>query len=92
VYILAEVCQPVSRRLLAEFAHEEELTVQTVLNEWQPCLQVQQVEDDVRYAVYHRSFRDFLVRQDIMQAAGVTLPEIHTRIANSLWEALYGAE
>lgn len=92
VYILAEVRHPVSRQLLAEFAHEAELTVQAVLDEWQPFLQAQQVEGALRYRVYHSSFRAFLTRQDIMQAAGVTLPEIHARIANSLWEALYGPE
>ena len=86
----AAVRHPVSRQLLAEFAHEAEPTVQAVLDEWQLFLQAQQVEGALRYSVYHSSLRAFLVRQDVMQAAGVSLWAIHAQIAEILWRGLYG--
>ena len=49
-----------------------------------------QTDDEVpAYSLYHGSFRDFLHRKDIVQAAGVTLPGIHALIADRLWESLF---
>lgn len=84
VYILAELPEPVSRKLISEFTGETELTVQEVLNEWQQFLHDKQE----RYSFYHASFRDFLHRQEIVQAAGVTIPGIKALIADSLSEEL----
>jgi hypothetical protein len=92
VYVLAEVRHPVSRQLLVEFVQEEAPTVQAVLHDWLQFLHVEPLEDALGYSVYHDSFRKFLARQDIVQAAGVSLPDIHAMIANPLWEALYGPE
>jgi hypothetical protein len=76
--------------LIAEFAGEEELTVQEVLDDWDQFLHEQRAEGQTRYSVYHASFRDFLYRKDIVQAAGVTLKEINALIADSLWDELFG--
>lgn len=37
--------------------------------------------DDERYSVYHASFRDFLHRKDILEKTGLTIPKIHSQIA-----------
>lgn len=86
VYILAEIQQPVSRRLIANFAQEDDLTVQEVLDEWSQFLHIKTTNGDVQYSIYHTSFRDFLHHKDIVQAAGVTFGEIHGRIADDLWK------
>ena len=89
VYVLSEVKQPVSRQLIAHFARQDEYQVQQVLNEWNQFLHKQLADVQVRYSVYHASFREFLHRKDIVQAAGVTIPEIHTLIADVLWNDLF---
>lgn len=70
VYFLAELREPVSRRLLAELCGEKSLTVQMVLDEWQQFLRETQLESETRYSIYHQSFSDFLYRKDIVQAYG----------------------
>jgi hypothetical protein len=70
VYFLAELREPVSRRLLAELSGEKAVTVQDVLNDWEQFLRPVQVDSETRYSVYHQSFCDFLYRKDIVQAYG----------------------
>ena len=90
IYLLAEVREPVSRSLIAEFAEVNQLTMQEVLNEWSQFLYEQRVEMHTRYSLYHASFRDFLHRKDIIKAAGVTIQGINALIANNLWGKLFG--
>ncbi|MBN9519762.1 ATP-binding protein [bacterium] len=91
VYVLSEVHQPVSRDLITGFVSEDAITVQEVLDEWEQFLHREWVDGQPRYSVYHSSFRDFLHRKDIVQAAGVTLEEINGLIADNLWESFFGA-
>jgi hypothetical protein len=97
VYVLSEVRQPVSRKLISEFTTNEEmrvdeLTVQEALDEWSQFLHEQLSPDGTRYSIYHSSFRDFLHRKDIVQAAGVTIKDINALIADNLWAELFGKE
>jgi len=68
------------------------LTVQEVLDEWEQFLHKQSVEQETCYSVYHASFRDFLHRKDIVQAAGVSLKAIKKQKSDTLWEAMFGDE
>jgi hypothetical protein len=72
--------------------HVDQLAVQEVLDEWKQFLHEQPASDGLRYSVYHASFRDFLHRKDIVQAAGVTVKGINALIANNLWKSLLGPE
>jgi hypothetical protein len=95
VYILSEVQKPVTRRLIGQFASGrdfpiDEITVQSVLDQWDQFLHKQTGSTETCYAVYHTSFREFLYRQDIVQAAGITIPGIHGLIADELWANLFG--
>lgn len=95
IYVLCEARLPVSRRLISEFASDQafqvdEFTVQEVLDEWGQFLHKQPLPDDFRYSVYHSSFRDFLHRKDIVQAAGVTIKDINALISNNFWNELFG--
>ncbi len=92
VYILAEVRQLTSRRLIAEYAKTDELTVQEVLNAWDQFLHKQLVEREIRYSIYHASFQDFLHRKDTVQLADVTIEDINTLIAQNLLQKLLGKE
>jgi hypothetical protein len=94
IYILSEVRQAVSRKLITEFARTptlpiDELLVQQVLDEWKQFLHEYTVEGCKRYSIYHTSFRDFLHRKDIVQAAGIVIKDIHSMITNDLWQEFF---
>jgi len=95
IYILCEALQPVSARLISEFASNQamtidQLTVQETLDEWEQFIHEQTSPEGKLYSIYHTSFRDFLHLKDIVQAAGVTIPDINALIADNLWDSLYG--
>lgn len=92
VYVLSEVPIPVSRTLVAQVTGEDEVAVQEVLGEWAQFLREQLVEGERRYSMYHTSFRDFLHRQDIVQAAGTSLKDINSLISGDFWRELYPPE
>jgi len=92
VYVIAELRQPMPRREITEFAEEDAFTVQEVLDEWEQFLRKEQVNDETYYSIYHSSFRDFLYRKDIVQAAGVTLQGINALIADNLTQGVFGDE
>lgn len=70
VYFLAELREPVSRRLLAELSAEKSVEVQSVLDEWKQFLRETIVDGENRYSIYHQSFCDFLYSNNIIQAYG----------------------
>jgi hypothetical protein len=93
VYLLSEIRRPASRALISQFAstsdtNVNELAVQEILDDWGEFLH-ETNNEVLHYSVYHASFREFLHRKDIVQAAGVTLPQIRTLIADDLWERLF---
>ncbi len=90
VYVLAELQEPVSRALIAEFAQEDSLTVQEVLEQWREFLREEPVDQQTCYSIYHASFADFLYRKDIVQAAGDLISRVKRQIANDLLGGLYG--
>jgi hypothetical protein len=92
VYVLAELREPVSRKLIGEFSGEDAFTVQEVLDEWEQFLHNDKVDGETRYSVYHSSFCDFLARKDIVQAAGVTLQGINALMADNLTQGVFGDE
>jgi hypothetical protein len=97
VYVLCEARQPVSRSFIAHIAKDtslqfDDLTVQEVLDEWDQFLHEQEAQAGKLYSMYHASFRDFLHRQDIVKAAGVSIANINSVIADNLWEDLFGVE
>ncbi|MGD8456996.1 MAG: helix-turn-helix domain-containing protein [Anaerolineales bacterium] len=92
IYILSEVRQPVSSALIADFASEDVIIVQEALDEWRQFLHEHAVERQTRYSLYHTSFRDFLHKKEIIQAAGVSIKDINTMLADNLWGDLFGEE
>lgn len=84
LYTLSQVRMPVSRTLLSEFAMLDQMTVQHIIDEWSQFLHRQIVDGDQRWSIYHSSFSDFLERSDIIQAAGVSLPDINKTISDQL--------
>ena len=88
VYVMCALRSAASREVIAKYSKQNELTVQEVLDGWTEFLQKQESYQSPRYRFYHESFRDFLHRRDIVQAAGVNLPDISAEVANNMTEGL----
>ncbi|NET05808.1 MAG: hypothetical protein F6K16_14115 [Symploca sp. SIO2B6] len=88
VYVMCALRGAASREVIAKYSKQNELTVQEVLEGWAQFLQKQESYQPPRYRFYHESFRDFLHRRDIVQAAGVNLPDISAEVADNITEGL----
>ncbi|MGL4502935.1 MAG: hypothetical protein ACRCU2_27990, partial [Planktothrix sp.] len=92
IYLLSKTRKPVSCDLLADFAEEDPLTVQDVLDDWEQFLRQRFVDEEEVYSIYHKSFQDFLFKKRTVQKAGISLRDIEQAIVDNLWEDLYGKE
>lgn len=91
IYLLTKTRKPVSCDILADFAEEDALDVQEVLDDWEQFLRTNS-DTPPDYSIYHASFQRFLHRKDVVQKAGLSLRDIEMAIADNLWRALYGDE
>ncbi|MEG5176178.1 ATP-binding protein [Microcoleus sp. B3-D7] len=91
IYLLTKTRKPVSCDILADFAEEDALDVQEVLDDWEQFLR-RSGDSSPDYSIYHASFQRFLHRKDVVQKSGVRLRDIETAISDNLWEDLYGDE
>ena len=88
IYVMCALKSAVSREMIVKYSQEDAFTVQEVLKDWTQFLQEEKTYQPPRYRFYHESFRDFLQRQDIVEAAGVSLPQISAEVANNMGEGL----
>jgi len=88
IYVMCALKSAVSSEMIVKYSQEDAFTVQEVLKDWTQFLQKQENYQPPRYRFYHESYRDFLERQDIVQAAGVSLPEISAEVAKNMGEGL----
>ncbi|RUT09878.1 hypothetical protein DSM106972_003730 [Dulcicalothrix desertica PCC 7102] len=68
VYRLAISLEPVSVRMLAQLSKKQPFIVQRVLDEWGQFLHKVKVGNESRYSIYHKSFQDFLLSDEIAGA------------------------
>ncbi len=92
VYTICALRRPVSCEEIAERSGQEKLIVQDVINKWVEFLHEQNNYQPPRYNFYHESFRDFLNRQDIVEAAGESLQSISAEVAKNLAGGIFGNE
>lgn len=95
IYVMCELHQPASSKLIAEFANSDklavdELDVLQVLREWKQFLHKQHTPERPHYSIYHTSFLDFLKEPEIMKEASITLQGIHAQISKFLLRERYG--
>jgi hypothetical protein len=91
IYLLTKTRKPISCDILADFAEEDALDLQEVLDDWEQFLRRNR-DTPPDYSIYHASFQRFLHRKDVVEEAGVSLRDIETAISDNLWEDLYGDE
>ncbi len=90
LYVLSEVREPISPQLIAEFADLDPLVVQAVINEWRQFLAVEERAGQRLYSLFHRTFRDFLHRKDIVDASDIAIESVNRAIADNLWQEVMG--
>ena len=88
IYVMCALKSSVSREMIVKYSQEDNLTVQEVIKDWTQFLQEQKTYQPPRYRFYHESFRDFLQRQDIVEAAGMSLPQISAEVAKNIGKGL----
>jgi hypothetical protein len=93
VYLLATALEPVSWTwIVRRLDTQKPILVVQILKEWDQFLREQRLDGETRYSLYHSSFRDFLYRQDIVQAAGETIEGVNAQIVNSFTQGVFDDE
>lgn len=95
---LTVVKEPVSVDLLVDFSGVADRNrIRDVLREWDSFLYQTVVEDETsktgkqkRFRLYHDSFHDFIAAKDEIEEEKVSLKAANRRIADVLWNELYG--
>ncbi|UNU27452.1 ATP-binding protein [Microcoleus vaginatus HSN003] len=83
IYVISKAREAVSRRWIAKSVGETDLKVQQVLKKWDSFLRQQQVSGEIRYSIYHNSFREFLAKDETVQSAGVNVEELNRQGMNN---------
>jgi hypothetical protein len=90
LYVLASLNRPVPRDLFAHLSGLSSLQAQDVLEDWRPFL-ASSIQDGVScFSLYHASFREFLHRKEVLQAAGIDLQNLDKSIADIMKKDLLG--
>ncbi|MGB3266032.1 MAG: ATP-binding protein [Microcoleus sp.] len=76
IYVLSKAREAVSRGWIAKSVGERDFEVQRVLRKWDSFLRQQQVDGEIRYSIYHNSFRDFLEKDETVQSAGIDVEKV----------------
>ncbi|MGB3266054.1 MAG: ATP-binding protein, partial [Microcoleus sp.] len=77
IYVLSKAREAVSRGWIAKSVGETDFKVQQVLKKWESFLRQPQVDGEIRYSIYHNSFRDFLAKNETVQSAGVDVEKLN---------------
>jgi hypothetical protein len=83
IYVLSKAREAVSRGWIAKSVAETDFKVQQVLRKWDSFLRQQQVDGEIRYSIYHNSFRDFLEKDETVQSAGINVEEVKRKGINN---------
>jgi hypothetical protein len=83
IYVISKAREAVSRRWIAKSVGETDLKVQQVLKKWDSFLRQQQVSGEIRYSIYHNSFREFLAKDEIVQSAEVDVEKLNRQGMNN---------
>ncbi|MEG4867169.1 MULTISPECIES: ATP-binding protein [unclassified Microcoleus] len=86
IYVLSKAHEAVSRRWIAKAVGETEFKVQQVLKKWDSFLRQEQINGEIRYNIYHNSFREFLEKDETVQSAGVNVEELNRQSINNRLE------
>ena len=83
IYVLSIAREAVSRGWIAKSVAKTDFEVQQVLRKWESFLRQQQVDGEIRYSIYHNSFRDFLAKDETVQSAGIDVEKLNRQGINN---------
>ena len=83
IYVLSKAREAVSRGWIAKSVAETDFKVQQVLKKWDSFLRQQPVDGEIRYSIYHNSFREFLAQDETVQSAGINVEEVKRKGINN---------
>lgn len=83
IYVLSKAREAVSRGWIAKSVGETNFKVQQVLRKWDSFLRQQQVDGEIRYNIYHNSFREFMEKDETVQSAGINVEELNRNSINN---------
>ncbi len=86
IYVLSKAHEAVDRGWIAKSVRETDFKVQQVLQKWNSFLRQEQVNGEIRYNIYHNTFREFLEKNETVQSAGVDVKEINRQSINNRLE------
>ncbi|MEG3932127.1 MULTISPECIES: ATP-binding protein [unclassified Microcoleus] len=95
VYILSETSELIPDKDIVQIIkytgeQEAEFNVQYVLKGWKQFLHSPIMYGQTFYRFYHHSYRRFIENREDVKAAGITIENIKTLMADSNWQELYG--
>jgi len=90
LYVLVERNTSISSRMIANILDQEELEINSVLKEWIEYITKRRNEDENRdyYSIYHRSFQEFLKKQDELNPNRKLFDEVKTKMADYMRDLL----
>ena len=84
LFILVEIGTPITWKMIADIAKQEEYDVQSVLDEWVEYLKQQDIKGEICHSIYHASFLDFLKAKRVLDSKRKLFEEVNRRIADYL--------
>ncbi|MEH2212452.1 helix-turn-helix domain-containing protein [Nostoc sp.] len=84
LFILVEIGTPITWKMIADIAKQEEYDVQSVLDEWVEYLKQQDIKGEICHSIYHASFLDFLKAKRVLDSKRKLFQEVNQRIADYL--------
>lgn len=94
LFILVSIGKPISCEMIAGMAGKDEYDVKEVLDKWTEYLNLQEIEGDSCYTIYHASFRDFLKVKAALDGKRKLFKEVNQQIAEywEKWESETGED
>jgi len=95
IMALTVIKEPISIDLIEDFSGVKKRSlIRNTLQEWSQFLHEDKViydnESKKRYRIYHNSFHEFIADLEEVKDERVSRKEAHKKIADSLWNDLYG--
>jgi hypothetical protein len=83
LFILVEIATPITSKMIAAIALQEEYEVEKVLDEeWVEYVKKQQIEGEICYSIYHASFLDFLKKKREMKSTRKLFDKVNQGIVD----------
>ena len=86
LFILVEIGTAIPCKMIAEIVEKDEYDVESVLEQWVEYLKPQNIEGQICYGIYHKSFLDFLKDKRDLNSTRKLFQEVNQRIADYLYE------